>query len=152
MLTIFWNPHRFFLVKLLPSGLKFNGTYFINEILEPLHEIMNDSSEEPERKIILHYDNAKPHTSRKVFEYLESHNMEKAPQPPFSPDIAPSDFYLFEYVKDQLKGRSFRSPDELLLAVNEILKEISPDTLMKVFQDWEERLNHVIEQNGEYIK
>ena len=70
-----------------------------------------------------------------MFEYLESHNMEKAPQPPFSQDIAPLDFYLFGYVKDQLKRRSFRSSDELLLEVNEILKDISPDTLMRVFQD-----------------
>ena len=139
MLSIFWNPHSFFIVKVLPSDATFNGDYFINEILDPLHEMMASESEEPQRKIIVHYDNARPHTSRKVFEYLESHNMEKAPQPPFSPDIAPSDFFLFGYVKNKLSGRSFRSPDELLLAVNEILEEISPDILMRVFQSWEEK-------------
>ena len=152
MLSIFWNPHSFFVVKVLPSDAKFNGDYFINEILNPLYEIMINTGEEPQKKIILHYDNARPHTSRKVFEYLESHNMEKAPQPPFSPDIAPSDFYLFGYVKNKLAGRSFRSPDELLSAVNEILDQISPETLMKVFQSWEERLIKVIEQKGEYIE
>ena len=85
-------------------------------------------------------------------DYLESHEMEKAPQPPFSPDIAPSDFFLFGYMKGLLEGRSFDSPDELFAAIDEILNEISEETLLKVFSEWEERLNQVIMNNGDYIE
>ena len=152
MLTIFWNPLGFHLVKILPDGITFNSDYFITEILEPINEMTATLREESGQNLILHFDNARPHVSKIVSEYLESHGMKRAPQPPFSPDIAPSDFYLFGYIKGLLAGRSFQSADELLSAVIEILNGISGKISMKVFKEWEERLNQVIYLNGEYIE
>ena len=152
MLIIFWNPLGFHLVKILPDGITFNDDYFITEILEPINEMTASLGEELRQNLILHFDNARPHVSKKVMEYLKSHNMERAPQPPYSPDIAPSDFFLFGYVKGLLAGRSFQSADELFSAVMKILSEISEETLMRVFKEWEERLNQVTLLNGEYIE
>lgn len=73
--------------------------------------------------------------------------MKRAPQPPYSPDIAPSDFFLFRYIKSKLNGQHFDSVKSLLKEVQEILSEISKDTLKKVFEDWERRLNEVINRN-----
>ena len=152
MLTIFWNPKGFQLVKILPDDTTFNDDYFITEILEPIFEMTADLIKESGKKMILHFDNARPHVSKKVLEYMDSHGMDRAPQPPYSPDIAPSDFYLFGYVKGLLAGRTFQSADELLSAVTEILNEISEKTLLRVFKEWEERLNQVIILNGDYIE
>ena len=152
MLTIFWNPLEFHLVKVLPEGATFNDDYFITEILELIYEMTTSLRETSGSKIILHFDNARPHISKKVLEYLESHDMERAPHPPFSPDIAPADFYLFGYIKGLLAGRSFSSIDELLSAVIGILNEISEIQLMKVFKEWEKRLNEVVMLNGDYIE
>lgn len=73
--------------------------------------------------------------------------MKRAPHPPYSPDIAPSDFFLFRYIKSKLNGQHFDSVKSLLEEVQEILSEISKDTLKKVFEDWERRLNEVINRN-----
>jgi hypothetical protein len=43
--------------------------------------------------------------------------MKSAPHPPYSPDLGPSDFYLFGYVKRCLAGISFKDADQLLAAV-----------------------------------
>jgi len=83
---------------------------------------------------------------------LESHNIEKTPHPPFSPEIAPSDFYLFGYLKQTMAGQQYENPDQLYLAVDEILSEIPKDTLIGVFQTWERRSMEVIRSNGEYIR
>ena len=152
MLTIFWNTFGFPLVKILPEGMTFNDDYFITEILEPIYQNTARLREESGKKIVLHFDNARPHISKKVLQYLASHDMERAPQPPYSPDLAPSDFYLFGYIKGLLAGRSFNSAEELLSAVDEILSEISETTLMRVFKEWEERLKQVIELKGDYIE
>ena len=152
MLTIFWNPNGFHLVRVLPKGCTFNGDYFINAILDPIYQMTAPLREEYGRSIILHYDNAKPHNSSKVLKYLESHDMIKAPQPPFSPDIAPSDFYLFGYIKKVLEGQSFDSPEQLLQTVNQILDSIPSQELQDTFQNWQMRLNQVITNNGEYIE
>jgi hypothetical protein len=50
--------------------------------------------------------------------------MKLAPHPPYSPNLAPSDFYLFGYVKRCLAGLSFEDTDQLLAAVEGILEGI----------------------------
>jgi hypothetical protein len=44
-----------------------------------------------------------------------------APHPPYSPDLAPSNFFLFGYVKERLKGMVFPSYGELLDAIGEVI-------------------------------
>lgn len=43
----------------------------------------------------------------------------KVPHPPYSPDLAPSDFYLFAKFKDKLKGPKFRTVEEIQEAIIE---------------------------------
>ena len=100
----------------------------------------------------MHYDNIRPHTARKVNRYLDENQMKRAPQPPYSHNIAPSCFFLFGYIKSKLNGQHFDSVESLLEEVQEILSEISKETLKKVFEDCERRLNEVINRNGEFIE
>ena len=138
------------MVKILPEGMIFNDDYFITEILDPIYQNTARLREETGKK--LYSILTMQHVSKKVLKYLTSHDMERAPQPPYSSDLAPSDFYLSEYIKGLLAGRSFNSAEELLSAVDEILSEISETTLMRVFKNWEERLKQVIELKGDYIE
>ncbi|KAG5320966.1 MOS1T transposase, partial [Pseudoatta argentina] len=46
-------------------------------------------------KVIFLHDNARPHVAKPVKTYLETLKWEVLPHPPYSPDIAPSDFHLF---------------------------------------------------------
>jgi hypothetical protein len=55
--------------------------------------------------------------------------MKSASHPPYSPDLAPSDFYLFGYVKRCLAGLSFEDADQLLAAVEGVLEGIEKVTL-----------------------
>jgi hypothetical protein len=55
---------------------------------------------------------------------------------PCSPDLAPSDLYLFGYVKRCLAGLSFEDADQLLVAVDGVLEGIDKVTLQAVFLEW----------------
>jgi hypothetical protein len=52
--------------------------------------------------------------------FLESNAMKRAPDPAYSPDLAPSDFYLFGYVKYLVAGQEFPDGEALLGAINTI--------------------------------
>jgi hypothetical protein len=52
-------------------------------------------------------------------------------QPPYSPDLALCDFFLFQKVKSAVKGRHFESTEGIQRAVTQALK----DTPRAVFQD-----------------
>ena len=68
---------------MLEEDQRFNSQYFIDNILQKIYEMASDSSNEAHRKIILHFDNARPHTSRKVKEYMDLHK--KTPPSPLFP-------------------------------------------------------------------
>jgi hypothetical protein len=50
--------------------------------------------------------------------------MKSAPHPPYSPDLAPSDFYIFGYLKKCSAGLSFEDADQLRVAVEGVLEGI----------------------------
>jgi hypothetical protein len=75
--------------------------------------------------------------------------MKSAPHPPYSPDLAPSDYYLFGYVKRCLSGLSFEDTDQPLAAVEGVLERIEQVTLQAVFLEWMNRLRKWITTNGE---
>jgi histone-lysine N-methyltransferase SETMAR len=55
----------------------------------------------------LHHDNALSHTSLVVQQLLSEKNIPVISQPPFSPDLAPSDFWLFPSLKMGLQGDTY---------------------------------------------
>jgi transposase len=77
--------------------------------------------------------------------------MKQLPHPPYSPDLAPSDVFLFGYVKRKLMGYHAERPFELLIRIRFILSEIPRETLNAVFLEWMERLRKCIDTNWEYI-
>jgi hypothetical protein len=100
MLTIVWNPRGFHLIKVLENGRKFNAGYYIAEISEPLSQCRSIETVSNQRKLFVHADNARPHSAKLSTQYFNENRMKSAPYPPYSPDFAPSDFYLFRISKD----------------------------------------------------
>jgi histone-lysine N-methyltransferase SETMAR len=77
--------------------------------------------------------------------------MKQAPHAPYSPDLAPSGFFLFGYVKRKLMGYRAEAPSELLVRIRVILAEIPRDTSNAVFLEWMERLQKCVQIDGEYV-
>jgi hypothetical protein len=77
--------------------------------------------------------------------------MAMADHPPYSPDLAPSDFYLFGHVEGLLRGESFETGEQLLLAVEGILRSLEKWTLTKAFLEWMKRPERYIETDGDYV-
>ncbi|CAH1991401.1 unnamed protein product [Acanthoscelides obtectus] len=65
----------------------------------------------PERRIILHQDNASSHTAQKTRQYLTEENVELLDHPPYRPDVSPNDFFTFPKIKNRLRGQRFQSPE-----------------------------------------
>ena len=74
-------------------------------------------------RILLLRDNARPHTARATIEALETLKCEVLSHPPYNPDLAPSDFHFFPYLKRDLKGTPITSDDEVKQAVTSWIKQ-----------------------------
>jgi transposase len=118
MVTVAWNPLELPLILALPKGHTFNAEYYRDNILTALTQLQ---SEDDGRKLVVHVDNARAHTDQKCRTFYEENGLRLAPHLPYSPDLAPSDFFLFGYVKERLEGMVFPSYEELLNTIGEVV-------------------------------
>lgn len=151
MITVMWSKSRFYVIELLDECQSFNSEYFMNHILKLLLIEFKKTHKKSKKPILLHVDNARPHNSKKVDAFLRKNNIQRMPHPPYSSDLAPSDFFLFGYVKGKLEGERFEEPEDLLFRIREIIAEIPIETLNNVFNEWIRRCNEVIQKKGSYI-
>jgi histone-lysine N-methyltransferase SETMAR len=59
--------------------------------------------------VLFHHDSAVPHRAARLRQFFDDNNFEVVPHARYSPDLAPSDFWLFPTLKDTLRGRTFSS-------------------------------------------
>jgi len=60
-----------------------------------------------ERADQLHHDNAPAHSTALMQAFLAKHHITQVCQHPYSPDLAPCDFWFFSKLKSPLKVRRF---------------------------------------------
>jgi histone-lysine N-methyltransferase SETMAR len=74
------------------------------------------------KRVLLLHDNAHPHTAAHSVDILRALKCEVLKQPPYSPDLATSDFHLFGRMKVHLRGHKFADDNEVMEAVQRWLK------------------------------
>ncbi|KAG5310861.1 MOS1T transposase, partial [Acromyrmex insinuator] len=99
--------------------------------------------------IKLHHDNAPSHMAFIVANYLARSNTPVVPQPPYSPDLAPCDFFLFPRLKRELKGKHWESVENIQKHVTTFLRDIPVEEFQHAFQT---RLRKCIDSGGEYFE
>lgn len=72
--------------------------------------------------------------------------------PPYSPDLAPCDFYLFPKLKTALKGTRFHTLEEVKTKTADQLKGLTSDDLQHCFEQWKIRMQRCVDKGGEYIE
>jgi len=87
----------------------------------------------------LHHDNAPSHTSLVVQQFLAEKSIPVVTQPPYSPDLAPSDFWLFPALKMRLKGTRFATMEDIKSNATAELRKIPKEAFCRCFQQWQDR-------------
>jgi hypothetical protein len=151
MSTVARNHSGFHVVTAVAKGLKCNAGYYATEILERVKNWWKEQRAGSTRKLIVHADSARPHMTKLSMDFMDANRMTRAPHPPHSPDLAPSHFFLFGDVKQQLSGCSFNHADDLRTVVQEILDGSDKPTLIRVFEEWVRRVEQYIETEGGYV-
>jgi len=100
----------------------------------------------------LHHDNAPSHTSLVVHQFLAERSISVITQPPYSPDLAPSDFWLFPTLKTDLKGMRFATMEDIKSNVTAELRTIPKEAFHQCFQQWQDRWSKCVRAQGSYFE
>jgi hypothetical protein len=82
---------------------------------------------------------------------MEVYGFIRGPQPPYSRNLAPCDFFLFGYEKFQLESETFFDGDSVKEEVRRILTENLVNLLHSVMHEWIQRFRRCSELGGEYV-
>jgi histone-lysine N-methyltransferase SETMAR len=112
MLTLFWDSQRPVSEHYQEKGSTNNSARYSEmptEELKPKLRIKRRGL--LSKGVVILHDNARPHTSAHTVDTLQKLRFEVLKHPPYSPDLAPSDFHLFGPLKAAF-GRGRFTSDE----------------------------------------
>lgn len=152
MATVFWDTQGIIFIDYLGKGKTITGEYYTS-LLERLNEeIKTKRPRLKHKKILFHQDNAPVHNSLISMAKIHELRYELLPHPPYSPDLAPCDYFLFSNLKRWLQGKRFHSNDEVIAETDAYFaafeKSYYSDGIKKIENRWE----RCIELEGMYVE
>jgi len=152
MASVFWDAKEILLIDYLQTGRTITGEYYCS-LLDQLDEkIRKKRPGLAKKKVIFHQDNAPAHKSLFAMAKFKELKYELLEHPPYSPDLAPSDFYLFPNLKRFLRGKDFLSDEEVIAAVEGYFEGLPENHFREGIHELENRWQKCIELKEEYIE
>ena len=102
-------------------------------------------------KVILH-DNDRPHAAAPVKTHLETLNWEVLSHPPYSPDIAPSDYHLFRSMTHGLSEQHFTLYEDTKNWVDSWIDSKDEAFFRRGIRMLPERSEKVVASDGQYFE
>lgn len=135
MLICFFDVRGVVHSEFIPPGQTVNQAFYL-EVLKRLRN--NVRQKRPDlwqtRDWFFHHDNAPAHTAISVRQFLAKNNMSPLPHAPYSPDLAPCDFFLFPRMKRDMKGQRFDDVEAIKKKTRQELSAITTDEFETCFQ------------------
>ena len=153
MLNCFFDSRGIVHHEYAPEGQTINKEYYL-EVLRRLRDAVRRKRPDmwAAKNFQLHHDNAPAHTAHVIQAFLVKNNMPLVRQAPYSPDLAPCDFWLFPKLKLTLKGRRFQSREDIMKKSTEELQGIAEVEFKRCFQKWQKRWEKCVHHQGEYFE
>ena len=95
-----------------------------------------------------HHDNASVQTEAVTLNCLTTSDIQLVTRPPYSPNLAPCDWFLFPSVKRQLKIKQFRNADDARAFFEGVILHIPKSTWSGGIDSWFERMVNCLQSKG----
>ena len=152
LLCVWWDHIGIIHFEMLEMGQTITADIYCQQ-LERLHEalIVKRPAVVNRRGVILHQDNARPHTAKVSQNKIRGLGWDLLPHPPYSPDMAPSDYHLFRSLQHFLAEKSFDDVNAVKDALSEYFASKKPSFYERGIKNLVQRWTDVINNDGEYI-
>lgn len=153
MIIVFFDIRGIVHREFVPVGQTVNASFYC-DVLRRLREDIRRKRPNlwAEKTWMLHDDNAPAHRALTTRQFCTRNEMTIVPHPPYSPDLAPCDFFLFPKMKIQLKGRRFDTVEEIQQESQKVLDGLQEKDFQGAFQKWQRRWDRCIAAQGNYFE
>jgi histone-lysine N-methyltransferase SETMAR len=147
MLIVFFDIRGIVHHEFVPEGQTMNTEFYYN-VLRHLREDIRRKRPELWFNWLLHDHNAPSHRALITREFLAHKGIITLLHLPYSPDLAPCNFFLFPKMKLQLKDCHFERVEEIQWESQNVLGTLREQD----FQQWLWRWNQCVTAQGDYFE
>ena len=152
MATIFWDSRGILMIDYMPHKTTITSEYYA-DLLRKLRETIKCKRRGKLTKgVLLLHDNAPVHKGHLAQAAIKDCGFQELNHPPYSPDLAPSDYFLFRNLKKNLRGQRFSNDEDLIAAVEGYFegqpKDFYSEGITSLYSKWRK----CIEVHGNYIE
>ncbi|XP_011066981.1 PREDICTED: histone-lysine N-methyltransferase SETMAR-like [Acromyrmex echinatior] len=134
------------------KGRTVTGEYYA-ALLDKLNdEIKKKRPHMAKKKVLYHHASAPLNTSLKAMVKLNQLRFELVAHPPYSPDLTPSDYYLFPKFKRWFRGKRFTSNEEVIAETEAYFEGLDVSYYRKGIEMLENRYTKCIALEGNYVE
>ena len=101
---------------------------------------------------VLHHDNTPARSALSIRQFLAERNVPTLEQPPYLPDLAPCDFFLFPKLKGVIKGTRFPDVEAIQRAVTMEPRRIPEEAFRGCIEVWKKRMHKCVRLEGNYFE
>ncbi|UYV70437.1 hypothetical protein LAZ67_7002977 [Cordylochernes scorpioides] len=153
LLTIFWEVDGPICLDFLSSRQRMNSDLYCDILVNKLKPgIRNKRRGKVSKGVLFLHGNARPHTSCKTVSTIIKLGFEVLEHPAYSPDLAPSDYFLFGLLKKELKGKRFDSDEDVQKVVQDFFHTLPKSAYKEGIYKLAERWRRCIEGQGDYFE
>ena len=152
MATIFWDSKGVLYVDFLTERRTINAEYYSALLEGPVKAAIRNKRKRAQTSVSFLQDNARPHVAARTMDTIQKLKWNVLPHPPYSPDLAPSDYHLFGPLKEHLGGKRFRNNEEVIQAVQEWLHWQPKDFFLSGIRKLPDRWRRCTANQGDYVE
>lgn len=152
MVAMFWDSDGVILSHCVPKGTTVTGTSYENILKNKFLPALQQKRPGKAARVLFHQDNAPAHRANVTQRFLCENNFEVISHAPYSPDLAPSDFWLFPTMKDTLRGRRFTSRAAIASAIFQWSKQTPKEAFAAAMESWRRRCEKCVRLQGDYVE
>jgi hypothetical protein len=104
------------------------------------------------KRINVHWNYTPSHTTKVTVAKVNELGMNLMPHSPYSPNIAPSDFFVFGYLKHKLQRCPYDSADEIVSAIRDLMENLEKSLLHRAFDERISSFHLIVEIDGEDLQ
>lgn len=153
MCIVFWDSQGLILCHMVPEGntvTKEYYSYVLESLVQPV--LRGRCFGSSPRALYFLHDNASSHTAAQTKAMIQHLGWNLLAHPAYSPDLAPSDFFLFPALKLHLKGRTFSSRSQIGSVIHHWFSSKPREWFTEGINKLPERWRRCVERNGGFIE
>ncbi|CAI9733412.1 Hypothetical predicted protein [Octopus vulgaris] len=152
MASVFWDAKGIVFIDYLQKRHAINGEYYANLLRQLKRALKIKRPGKLAKGVLFHQDDAPVHKSLVSMAVVRDCGFEVVDHPPCSPDLAPSDYYLFPNMKKHLAGKQHRSDDDVMCAVDDFFNQRDESFFTNGIQALQHRWKKCVDREGDYVE